>query len=99
MTQLTWGSHGILDASASVGNYFEGSSDDYARDAEVIAWLKSADSTVDAAQRKELYGKALRKIADQAYFIPIFLYGRTYVFNSDLDYPVTPDELAHFYLA
>jgi peptide/nickel transport system substrate-binding protein len=99
MAQLTWGSQGILDASASVGNYFEGSSDDYARDAEVETWLKTADSTVDPSQRKELYGKALKKIADQAYFVPIFLYGRTYVFNSDLDYPVTPDELAHFYMA
>ena len=99
MAQLTWGSQGILDASASVGNYFEGSPDDYARDAEVEAWLKAADSTVDASQRKALYGKALKKIADQAYFVPIFLYGRPYVFNSELDYPVTPDELAHFYMA
>jgi peptide/nickel transport system substrate-binding protein len=99
MAQLTWGSQGILDASASVGNYFEGSGDDYARDAEVTAWLKEADSTTDPVKRKELYGKALKKIADQAYFVPIFLYGRNYAFNSALDYPVTPDELAHFYLA
>jgi len=99
MAQLTWGSQGILDASASVGNYFEGSNDDYARDDEVKAWLVAADSTTDAAKRQELYGKALKKIADQAYFVPIFLYGRTYTFNSALDYPVTPDELAHFYLA
>ncbi len=99
MAQLTWGSQGILDASASVGNYFEGSADDYARDAEIIEWLKAADSTTDVATRKELYAKALRKIADQAYFVPIFLYGRNYAFNKALDYPVTPDELAHFYLA
>lgn len=99
MAQLTWGSQGILDASASVSNYFEGSSDDYAHDPEVEGWLRAADSTTDPASRKELYGKALKKIADEAYFVPIFLYGRTYVFNSALDYPVTPDELAHFYLA
>jgi peptide/nickel transport system substrate-binding protein len=99
MAQLTWGSQGILDASASVGNYFEGSADDYARDEEVMAWLKAADSTTDPATREELYRKALKKIADQAYFVPIFLYGRNYAFNSALDYPVTPDELAHFYLA
>jgi peptide/nickel transport system substrate-binding protein len=99
MAQLTWGSQGILDASASVSNYFEGSADDYARDPEVEAWLKAADSTTDAAKRKDLYAKALKKIADQAYFVPIFLYGRNYAFNSELDYPVTPDELAHFYLA
>ena len=43
--------------------------------------------------------KALKKIADEAYYIPLFIYGRTYAFNKDLDYPVTPDEMAHFYLA
>jgi peptide/nickel transport system substrate-binding protein len=99
LAQLTWGSQGILDASASVSNYFEGSSDDYARDAEVADWLRAADSATDPLRRKELYTKALRKIADQAYDVPLFLYGRTYVFNSALDYPVTPDELGHFYLA
>jgi peptide/nickel transport system substrate-binding protein len=99
LAQLTWGSQGVLDASASVGNYFEGSNDDYARDAEVKEWLEKADATVDPATRKALYAKALRKIADEAYFVPLFLYGRTYAFNSDLDYPVTPDELPHFYLA
>ncbi len=99
MAHLTWGSQGILDASASVGNYFEGSNDDYARDPELEQWLKTADAATDPAARKALYAKALKKIADEAYFVPLFLYGRTYAFNSALDYPVTPDELAHFYLA
>ncbi len=99
LAHLTWGSQGILDASASVSNYFKGSIDDYARDAEVKAWLEAADSTIDPDKRKELYSKALHKIADQAYFVPLFSYGRTYAFNKELDIPVTPDELAHFYLA
>jgi hypothetical protein len=62
---------------------------------EVTAWLKEADSRTDAARRKDLYGKALGKIADQAYCVPIILYGRNDALNSALDYPVTPDELAH----
>jgi peptide/nickel transport system substrate-binding protein len=99
LAHLTWGSQGIQDASASVSNYFELSPDDYARDKEVAAWLNEADRTTDPAKRKELYAKALRRIADQAYAVPIFTYGRTYAFNSSLDYPVTPDELAHFYMA
>jgi peptide/nickel transport system substrate-binding protein len=99
MSHLSWGSQGVLDASASVSNYFEGSVDDYARDEEVKKWLDAADSTIDPNKRKELYGKALKKIADKAYFVPLFSYGRTYAFNKSLDIPVTPDELAHFYLA
>jgi peptide/nickel transport system substrate-binding protein len=99
LAHLTWGSQGIQDASASVSNYFQGSPDDYARDQEVKTWLETADRTTDPAKRKELYRKALAKIADEAYAVPLFMYGRTYAFNSSLDYPVTPDELAHFYMA
>jgi peptide/nickel transport system substrate-binding protein len=99
MAQLTWGSQGMMDASASVSNYFEFSPDDYARDKQVSDWLVAADHTTDPEERKTLYKKALTRIADQAYFIPLFTYGRIYAFDSGLDYPVTPDELAHFYLA
>jgi peptide/nickel transport system substrate-binding protein len=99
LTHLTWGSQGVLDASASVSNYFEFSDDDYARDPQVRDWLKAADTTTDPEKRKDLYNKALTRVAEQAYFVPLFSYGRTYAFNSDLDLEVTPDELAHFYRA
>ncbi|MAU97824.1 MAG: ABC transporter substrate-binding protein [Fulvimarina sp.] len=99
IAQLTFGSNGMLDASASTGYYFQFGPDDYARDEEVRDWLGAAEKTIDEAERKELYSKALKKIADEAYYIPLFAYGRTYAFNKDLDYPVTDDEMAHFYLA
>lgn len=99
IAHLTFGSNGMLDASASTGHYFQFSPDDYARDEEVRDWLAKAEGTMDPAVRKELYSKALRKIADQAYYIPLFIYGRTYAFTSDLDYPLTDDEMAHFYMA
>lgn len=96
---LTWGSQGMQDASASVSLYFKFGPDDYARDPEVKAWLEAADSSMDAVKRKELYAKALEKINAQAYFVPLFAYGRAYAFSNDLNYPVTPDEIAHFYSA
>lgn len=99
VANLTWGSNGILDVSASTSYYFGGGVDDYARDPELEAWLKEADTTTEPAKRKQLYAKALGKIADQAYAIPLFVYGRTYAFDSDLGFPVTQDEMAHFYLA
>ncbi|RAI00859.1 ABC transporter substrate-binding protein [Acuticoccus sediminis] len=98
IAHLTFGSNGMLDASASTGYYFQGSSDDYARDAEVMEWLKAAETETDTAKRNELYSKALKKIADEAYYIPLFVYGRTYAFNSEFEYPITDDEMAHFYL-
>jgi len=99
IAHLTFGSNGMLDASASTGYYFQFGPDDYARDEEVRDWLTEAETTTDTEARKALYSKALKKIADEAYYIPLFVYGRTYAFNKDLDYPVTPDEMAHFYLA
>jgi len=98
IAHLTFGSNGILDASASTGHYFQGSSDDYARDEEVMDWLAAAERETDSDRRNELYARALGKIADEAYYIPLFVYGRTYAFNSDFQYPITDDEMAHFYL-
>ncbi|HEY9569128.1 MAG TPA: ABC transporter substrate-binding protein [Thalassobaculum sp.] len=99
IAHLTFGSNGMLDASASTGHYFQFSSDDYARDPEVRDWLAAGETETDPVKRKQLYSKALKKIADQAYYLPLFVYGRTYAFSSDLEYPLTPDEMAHFYMA
>jgi peptide/nickel transport system substrate-binding protein len=99
LAHLTWGSQGMQDASASVSLYFKFGVDDFARDAEVKGWLDAADTSMDPGKRTALYAKALEKINDQAYAVPLFAYGRAYAFNKSLAYPVTPDELAHFYLA
>lgn len=99
LSHLTFASNGMLDASASIGYYFQGSTDDFAQDAELSGWLAEAETTLDAAKRKELYTKALSRVADNAYALPLFTYGRTYAFNQELDYPLTPDEMAHFYMA
>ncbi|WP_157384485.1 ABC transporter substrate-binding protein [Nitratireductor soli] len=99
MAHLTWGSQGMMDASASVSLYFKFGVDDYARDAELRDMLVAADTAMDPEKRKELYAQALARIADQAYSVPLFTYGRAYAYSSDLGYQVTSDEIAHFYLA
>ena len=99
LAHLTFGSNGILDASASTSYYFSGSVDDYARDPELKEWLNAADTSTDPEKRKALYAKALKKINEQAYAVPLFVYGRTYAYNKDFDFPLTQDEMAHFYLA
>jgi peptide/nickel transport system substrate-binding protein len=99
MANLTWGSQGMMDASASVSLYFKFGVDDYARDEKVRDLLVAADTSMDPNKRKDLYAQALKRIADQAYAVPLYTYGRGYAFSKDLDYQVTPDEIAHFYLA
>lgn len=99
LAHISNGSNGVQDASASLGYYFDGGEMDYSRDAELTGWLKTADTTTDEAARAALYAKAAARVAEKAYFIPLFVYGRTYAYSSDLDIPLTNDELAHFYRA
>lgn len=93
---LTWGSYSVNDASAMVSQFFKHGSLDDTRDDEVLEWLTLADSSVDPDVRIENYSKALKKIADQAYWAPLFSYNTNYVFKSDVDYTPTPDEVLRF---
>lgn len=96
LTFQSWGSFSINDASAFVGNYFEGGPDDTAKDPQVIALLKTADSTVDKTERKKKYAQALQRISEQAYMAPMFSYSTNYAFTPDLKFTAHADELPRF---
>ncbi|MFT3688842.1 ABC transporter substrate-binding protein [Paenirhodobacter sp.] len=97
VTFTTWGSNSVADASASTGEYFTGGPEDDARDPQVIADIKQADGTIDKAARAALYKKALTRIAEEAYWIPLFTYNVNYVMSPDLNFEPTPDEVIRFY--
>jgi peptide/nickel transport system substrate-binding protein len=92
----TWGSYSINDTSAITSQFFKLGSLDDARDEEVAGWLDTADSATDPEVRKENYSKALKKIADQAYWVPMFSYNTNYVFSQDVAYTPTADEVLRF---
>lgn len=93
---LTWGSNSINDISASTSNFFKGGADDTFKDEEVAAWLEEGDTTVDPEARKAAYSKALKKIAEEAYWVPLWTYPYTYAFSDELDFKPTSDEMPHF---
>ena len=93
----TWGSYSIADASAITAEFFTGGDWDDARDPEIIAWLKEADSITDKEKRQELYKLALTKIVEEAYWVPLFTYNVNYAMSNELDYTATPDELVRFF--
>jgi len=95
----TWGSFSVNDVSAFAGVYFRGGEEDLTKDPEVIADLQAGDSSTDPAKRKEAYGKALGRIASQAYALPMFSYSTNYAFTSDLTFTAQPDEVPRFYAA
>ncbi len=74
----TWGSQAITDSSASTSNFYTFSPDDYARDEKLKDILVKADMITDEAERVSLYKQALTIIAENAYGIPLFSYGRTW---------------------
>jgi peptide/nickel transport system substrate-binding protein len=95
----TWGSFSVNDVSASVSHYFKEGADDVARDPQLKEWLSVADGTTDPAVRKENYKKALDRIAEQAYSVPLFSLPVNYVFDKQLDFTPFPDELPRFFMA
>ncbi len=97
MSFQTWGSYSVNDASAITSQFFKHGAEDFARDDEVLAWLNAADTSVDPAVRRENYSKALKKIADQAYWVPLFSYNSNYVFTQDAEFTPTPDEVVRFF--
>ncbi|WOI57650.1 ABC transporter substrate-binding protein [Palleronia sp. LCG004] len=92
----TWGSYSINDASAMVSQYFKHGSLDSARDDQVLEWLNVADSSTDSDERIEYYTMALQRIADEAYWAPMFSYNTNYVFSREVEYQPTPDEVLRF---
>jgi peptide/nickel transport system substrate-binding protein len=95
----SWGSYSINDVSAIMGNFFNGGNDDYARDPEVIKLLADAGGSNDAAARKAGYSAAIKRITEQAYWLPMHTYVSTYGFAKTLDFTPFADELPRFYLA
>ncbi|WP_378944057.1 ABC transporter substrate-binding protein [Paracoccus sp. R86501] len=92
----TWGSYSINDASAMVSEFFKHGALDDARDDQLLEWLTLADGSVDPEVRKENYSKALKRIADEAYWAPMFSYNTNYVFTNEVAYTPTADEVLRF---
>lgn len=94
----TWGSFSVNDASAMVSQFFKGGDLDDARDETVKADLEIADSSTDLETRKGAYAKALKHIAEMAYWAPMFSYNTNYVFSKDVSYTPTADEVLRFHM-
>jgi len=91
------GSFSVNDASASVGYFFAGGPNDYARDPEVTKWVTEAEATSNPDARKELYRKAIERITSQAYHVPISTHVRHYVHAKELDMKPYPDEIIRIF--
>jgi peptide/nickel transport system substrate-binding protein len=95
----TWGSNSIPDVSAMTAHFFLGGPDDLTKDPEVKKLIEQADSLTDSAQRREAWKKPLQRIADEAFWVPLFTYAKYYAFSKDLAFTPTSDEIPQFFAA
>lgn len=99
MFVTNWGSYGVGDVGLSTSQFFSGTADDRVKDADLVALLKEADVSIDRELRKRNYAKAQAKIADQAYWLPLWTFSITTAQNKDLEFSLDPDEFARFFFA
>jgi peptide/nickel transport system substrate-binding protein len=99
MAVQTWGSFSVNDVSASTPVYFKFQDDDVTRDPQVRDWLNEGDTSIDPNVRKAAYKKALDRIAEQVYAVPLWSLPVNYAFTKDLVFTPYPDELPRFWEA
>lgn len=93
----TWGSNSINDVSAITSNFFDMGPLDDSHDQEVTDWLAAGDTSIDPVVRQENYSRAMKKIAEEAYWLPLFSYNTNYVSHPSVDFTPTPDEVVRYF--
>ena len=85
------------DMSANTSHFFKKGRDDFAMDDEVAAWLEAGDTNSDSAVRKDNYAKAIKKITEQVYWLPMFNHVRNYAYADKLNFIPYQDEIPRFW--
>jgi peptide/nickel transport system substrate-binding protein len=94
------GSFGIPDAGAIMPDRLgPGSGRNYSGDEDMARTVLAAVSTYDADQRKAAFSAAIRRITDQAYWVPLWTDGQMFLVSNDLVYTQPGDGMQRLYTA
>lgn len=96
---MSWGSWGIGDVAMFTSEFFGGGDVDKVRDSEIIDHIKTADGSIDRAVREANYASVMKKVAEQAYWVPLWTYAVSYAVSEDLNFTLDADEIARFFNA
>lgn len=99
MLMRNWGSYGIADSGLSTGQYFSGTGDDLYKDPELVGPVQQANTSTDRELRQVKYVKAAQRVAEQAYWLPLWTYSVTTAQNKELEVSLNPDEFIDFFRA
>ncbi|GAB3679739.1 ABC transporter substrate-binding protein [Salinisphaera aquimarina] len=96
----TWGAGGTPDADATLSVLWNADTDrNFSGDAMVSRKVAEASQTRDKAVRRKLYSQVLKRIADQAYYVPLYAFPQNYVLSNRLDFPAPKDGMPRLYRA
>ncbi|MFT4066656.1 ABC transporter substrate-binding protein [Paraburkholderia sp.] len=94
-----FGSAGVNDVGGVLPFFFDNSPDDQSRDQALTDLIDKASTTADPAARKALDEKAIKLIASQAYWVPLFTMPINYVSSKNIEVPIPRDENVEFWRA
>ncbi len=97
---LTWGSYSIFDASALLSHFFSSASRAcYGTTPEIDRLLARANVSNRPERRKQLLSEVQKKIADEAFWVPICAVEVLCAMQKDLQYQPAVDEIDRYFLA
>jgi peptide/nickel transport system substrate-binding protein len=93
------GSFSIPDAGAIVPDHFLPESDrNFSQDREVAKQVDAANATYDPAKRQQFFRAALRRIAEEAYWVPILTFSANYLASNDVEFEPWKDGMERLFL-
>lgn len=96
----SWASGSTADTATIAETHWALKSDrNFSNDAVVAQNVEAAARTIDPEERKRLYSAALKRIAEQAYWIPLYTFSQNYLVSADLKFPVPKDGLPRLFRA
>jgi peptide/nickel transport system substrate-binding protein len=88
----TWASGSVADVAAIAVRHWSATTDrNLSKDSEVTALMLGGHKTTDVAKRKALYDKGLKRIADQALWIPLYAFTLNYLTSNDVVFEAPRD--------
>jgi peptide/nickel transport system substrate-binding protein len=96
----SWGFGSVFDADALYYIFFKrGEVYDYGTTDELSGLIEEARSTTDVAKRRELYARAQRIVAEQAFWVPMYAQYAIEAVSSRLNYEAAADEILRVFSA
>jgi peptide/nickel transport system substrate-binding protein len=93
------GSFSVPDAGAVMGDKFTPDSEEnYTGNLEVGRLISAALNSYDQKVRRDNFGRAIRLIADQAYWAPVYRYSEEYVLSKDVHFESPKDGMQRLFL-